>query len=104
MPASTAIFQGLLEDCSYDAEPLVDDAGPPVGVGASTIRRTRELHRRDGGRGSDPSVQAHGEAQLGAGRRGRQSRWGSPPPSGVFRGIAIHDLQNSICAQVEAWS
>src|SRR5262249_61859827 len=26
--------------------------------------------------------------------------WGTPPPSGVFRGIALHNSQNSICAQV----
>ena len=26
--------------------------------------------------------------------------WDAPPPQGVFRGIALHNSQNSICAQV----
>src|SRR5260370_5587843 len=26
--------------------------------------------------------------------------WDTPPPQGVFRGIALHNSQNSICAQV----
>src|SRR5262249_60769097 len=26
--------------------------------------------------------------------------WGTSPPQGVFRGIALHNSQNSICAQI----
>ena len=29
-----------------------------------------------------------------------RAEWGSALPPGVFRGIALHDLQSSICAQV----
>ena len=30
----------------------------------------------------------------------RRAEWGSPLPTGLFRGIALHDSQSSICAQV----
>jgi isoquinoline 1-oxidoreductase beta subunit len=110
-------LQGLLEDMPYDLPNyLVDFAmrntHVPVGVWRSVNHSQNAFFKE-----SFIDEMAHAaEADPYAFRRklltkkprelavldaaAKAAGWGSPAPSGMFRGIALHGSQNSICAQV----
>jgi isoquinoline 1-oxidoreductase beta subunit len=110
-------LQGLLEDMPYDLPNyLVDFAmrntHVPVGVWRSVNHSQNAFFKE-----SFIDEMAHAaEADPYEFRRklltkkprelavldaaAKAAGWGSPAPSGMFRGIALHGSQNSICAQV----
>jgi len=110
-------LQGLLEDMPYDVPNyLVDFAmrntHVPVGVWRSVNHSQNAFFKEcfvdemAHAAGADPYAfrrklldkKPQQLAVLDA--AAKNAGWGSPTPAGVFRGIAIHDSQSSICAQV----
>ena len=110
-------LQGLLEDMPYDVpnyrvDYAMRNTHVPVGVWRSVNHSQNAFfkesfvdemaHAAD----ADPylfrrRLLARKPRQLAVlDAAAAKAGWGSPPPPGVFRGIAIHDSQNSICAQV----
>jgi isoquinoline 1-oxidoreductase subunit beta len=110
-------LQGLLEDMPYDVPNyLVDFAmrntHVPVGVWRSVNHSQNAFFKEcfidelAHAAGADPyafrrKLLAKKPQQLAVlDTAAKNAGWGSPAAPGVFRGIAIHDSQNSICAQV----
>jgi isoquinoline 1-oxidoreductase subunit beta len=110
-------LQGLLEDMPYDVPNyLVDFAmrntHVPVGVWRSVNHSQNAFFKEcfvdemAHAAGADPYAfrrmllkkKPQQLAVLDA--AAKNAGWGSPPAPGIFRGIAIHDSQSSICAQV----
>jgi isoquinoline 1-oxidoreductase beta subunit len=110
-------LQGLLEDMPYDLPNyLVDFAmrntHVPVGVWRSVNHSQNAFFKESfidemaHAAGADPyafrrkllTKKPRELAVLDA--AAKAAGWGSPAPSGMFRGIALHGSQNSICAQV----
>jgi isoquinoline 1-oxidoreductase beta subunit len=110
-------LQGLLEDMPYDVPNyLVDFAmrntHVPVGVWRSVNHSQNAFFKEcfidemAHAAGADPYAfrrkllekKPQQLAVLDA--AAKNAGWGSPTPPGVFRGIAIHESQSSICAQV----
>ncbi|MBV8239671.1 MAG: xanthine dehydrogenase family protein molybdopterin-binding subunit, partial [Hyphomicrobiales bacterium] len=110
-------LQGLLEDMPYDVPNyLVDfvmrNTPVPVGVWRSVNHSQNAFFKESFvdemayAAGADPYLfrrkllaKKPGElAVLEA--AATHAGWGTSPPQGVFRGIALHNSQNSICAQV----
>jgi isoquinoline 1-oxidoreductase subunit beta len=110
-------LQGLMEDMPYDVPNyLVDFAmrntHVPVGVWRSVNHSQNAFFKEcfvdelAHAAGADPYAfrrkllekKPQHLAVLDA--AAKNAGWGSPTPPGVFRGIAIHDSQSSICAQV----
>jgi isoquinoline 1-oxidoreductase beta subunit len=110
-------LQGLLEDMPYDVpnyrvDFAMRNTHVPVGVWRS-VNHSQNAFFKEGfvdelayAAGSDPylfrrKLLAKKPKQLAVlDAVAAKAGWGSPLPPGVFRGIAIHDSQNSICAQV----
>ena len=110
-------LQGLLEDMPYDVpnyrvDFAMRNTHVPVGVWRS-VNHSQNAFFKEGfvdelahAAGSDPylfrrRLLAKKPKQLAVlDAVAAKAEWGSPLPPGVFRGIAIHDSQNSICAQV----
>jgi isoquinoline 1-oxidoreductase subunit beta len=110
-------LQGLLEDMPYDVpnyrvDFAMRNTHVPVGVWRS-VNHSQNAFFKEGfvdelahAAGSDPylfrrKLLARKPKQLAVlDAVAAKAGWGSPLPPGVFRGIAIHDSQNSICAQV----
>jgi isoquinoline 1-oxidoreductase subunit beta len=110
-------LQGLLEDMPYDVpnyrvDFAMRNTHVPVGVWRS-VNHSQNAFFKEGfvdelahAAGSDPylfrrKLLARKPKQLAVlDAVAAKAEWGSPLPPGVFRGIAIHDSQNSICAQV----
>jgi isoquinoline 1-oxidoreductase subunit beta len=110
-------LQGLLEDMPYDVpnyrvDFAMRNTHVPVGVWRS-VNHSQNAFFKEGfvdelahAAGSDPylfrrKLLAKKPKQLAVlDAVAAKAEWGSPLPPGVFRGIAIHDSQNSICAQV----
>jgi isoquinoline 1-oxidoreductase subunit beta len=110
-------LQGLLEDMPYDVpnyrvDFAMRNTHVPVGVWRS-VNHSQNAFFKEGfvdelahAAGSDPylfrrMLLARKPKQLAVlDAVAAKAGWGSPLPPGVFRGIAIHDSQNSICAQV----
>ena len=110
-------LQGLLEDMPYDVPNyLVDFAmrntHVPVGVWRSVNHSQNAFFKEcfidelAHAAGADPyayrrRLLAKKPRQLAVlDAAAKNAGWGSPAAPGVFRGIAIHDSQGSICAQV----
>jgi isoquinoline 1-oxidoreductase beta subunit len=110
-------LQGLLEDMSYDVpnyrvDFAMRNTHVPVGVWRS-VNHSQNAFFKEGfvdelahAAGSDPylfrrKLLAKKPKQLAVlDAAAAKAGWGSALPLGVFRGIAMHDSQNSICAQV----
>jgi isoquinoline 1-oxidoreductase subunit beta len=110
-------LQGLLEDMPYDVpnyrvDFAMRNTHVPVGVWRS-VNHSQNAFFKEGfvdelahAAGSDPylfrrKLLAKKPKQLAVlDAVAAKAGWGSPLPPGVFRGIAIHDSQNSTCAQV----
>jgi isoquinoline 1-oxidoreductase beta subunit len=110
-------LQGLLEDMPYDVpnyrvDFAMRNTHVPVGVWRS-VNHSQNAFFKEGfvdelahAAGSDPylfrrKLLAKKPKQLAVlDAVAAKAEWGSPLPPDVFRGIAIHDSQNSICAQV----
>jgi isoquinoline 1-oxidoreductase beta subunit len=110
-------LQGLLEDMPYDVpnyrvDYAMRNTHVPVGVWRS-VNHSQNAFFKEGfvdelahAAGTDPylfrrKLLAKKPKQLAVlDAAAAKAGWGSPPSPGVFRGIAIHDSQNSICAQV----
>jgi isoquinoline 1-oxidoreductase subunit beta len=110
-------LQGLLEDMPYDVpnyrvDFAMRNTHVPVGVWRS-VNHSQNAFFKEGfvdelahAAGSDPylfrrNLLAKKPKQLAVlDAVAAKAGWGSPLPPGVFRGIAIHDSQNSVCAQV----
>jgi isoquinoline 1-oxidoreductase subunit beta len=110
-------LQGLLEDMPYDVpnyrvDFAMRNTHVPVGVWRS-VNHSQNAFFKEGfvdelahAAGSDPylfrrKLLAKKPKQLAVlDAVAAKAEWGSALPPGVFRGIAIHDSQNSICAQV----
>jgi isoquinoline 1-oxidoreductase subunit beta len=110
-------LQGLLEDMPYDVPNYQVDFAMrnthvPVGVWRS-VNHSQNAFFKEGfvdelahAAGSDPylfrrKLLAKKPKQLAVlDAVAAKAGWGSPLPPGVSRGIAIHDSQNSVCAQV----
>src|SRR5215813_1983092 len=110
-------LQGLLEDMPYDVpnyrvDFAMRNTHVPVGVWRS-VNHSQNAFFKEGfvdelahAAGSDPylfrrKLLAKKPKQLAVlDAAAAKAEWGSPLPPGVFRGIAIHDSQNSVCAQV----
>ena len=110
-------LQGLLEDMPYDVPNyLVDFAmrntHVPVGVWRSVNHSQNAFFKESFvdemayAAGADPylfrrKLLAKKPKELAVlEAAATHAGWDSSPPQGVFRGIALHDSQNSICAQV----
>jgi isoquinoline 1-oxidoreductase beta subunit len=110
-------LQGLLEDMPYEVPNYFIDYAMrnthvPVGVWRSVNHSQNAFFKESfvdemaQAAGVDPYLfrrrllakQPSDLAVLDA--AAKHAGWGSPLPSGVFRGIALHDSQGSICAQV----
>jgi isoquinoline 1-oxidoreductase beta subunit len=110
-------LQGLLEDMPYDVpnyrvDFAMRNTHVPVGVWRS-VNHSQNAFFKEGfvdelahAAGSDPylfrrKLLAKKPKQLAVlDAVAANAGWGSPLSPGVFRGIAIHDSQNSTCAQV----
>jgi isoquinoline 1-oxidoreductase subunit beta len=110
-------LQGLLEDMPYDVpnyrvDFAMRNTHVPVGVWRS-VNHSQNAFFKEGfvdelahAAGSDPylfrrKLLAKKPKQLAVlDAAAAKAGWGSALPLGVFRGIAMHDSQNSICAQV----
>jgi isoquinoline 1-oxidoreductase beta subunit len=110
-------LQGLLEDMPYDVPNyLVDFAmrntHVPVGVWRSVNHSQNAFFKESFvdemayAAGADPylfrrKLLAKKPKELAVlEAAAMHAGWDAPPPQGVFRGIALHNSQNSICAQV----
>jgi len=110
-------LQGLLEDMPYDVPNyLVDFAmrntHVPVGVWRSVNHSQNAFFKESFvdemayAAGADPylfrrKLLAKKPKELAVlEAAAMHAGWDTPPPQGVFRGIALHNSQNSICAQV----
>ena len=110
-------LQGLLEDMPYDVPNyLVDFAmrntHVPVGVWRSVNHSQNAFFKESFvdemayAAGADPylfrrRLLAKKPKELAVlEAAAMHAGWDTPPPQGVFRGIALHNSQNSICAQV----
>jgi isoquinoline 1-oxidoreductase beta subunit len=110
-------LQGLLEDMPYDVpnyrvDYAMRNTHVPVGVWRSVNHSQNAFFKESfvdemaHAAGADPylfrrRLLAKKPRQLAVlDAAAAKAGWGSPPPPGAFRGIAIHDSQNSICAQV----
>ena len=110
-------LQGLLEDMPYDVPNyLVDFAmrntHVPVGVWRSVNHSQNAFFKESFvdemayAAGADPylfrrKLLAKKPKELAVLEAAAiHAGWDTPPPQGVFRGIALHNSQNSICAQV----
>jgi len=110
-------LQGLLEDMPYDVPNyLVDFAmrntHVPVGVWRSVNHSQNAFFKESFvdemayAAGADPylfrrRLLAKKPKELAVlEAAATHAGWDTPPPQGVFRGIALHNSQNSICAQV----
>ncbi|MBV8289670.1 MAG: xanthine dehydrogenase family protein molybdopterin-binding subunit [Hyphomicrobiales bacterium] len=110
-------LQGLLEDMPYDVPNyLVDfvmrNTPVPVGVWRSVNHSQNAFFKESFvdemayAAGADPylfrrKLLAKKPAELAVlEAAATHAGWGTSPPQGVFRGIALHNSQNSICAQV----
>jgi isoquinoline 1-oxidoreductase subunit beta len=110
-------LQGLLEDMPYDVPNyLVDFAmrntHVPVGVWRSVNHSQNAFFKESFvdemayAAGADPylfrrKLLAKKSKELAVlEAAATHAGWGTSPPQGVFRGIALHNSQNSICAQV----
>ena len=110
-------LQGLLEDMPYDVpnyrvDFAMRNTHVPVGVWRSVNHSQNAFFKESfvdemaHAAGADPYLfrrkllakKPRQLAVLDAAATG--AGWGSPAPRGVFRGIALHDSQNSSCAQV----
>ena len=110
-------LQGLLEDMPYDVpnyrvDYAMRNTHVPVGVWRSVNHSQNAFFKESfvdemaHAAGTDPYLfrrkllakQPKELAVLDA--AARRAEWGSALPNGVFRGIALHGSQNSICAQV----
>ena len=110
-------LQGLLEDMPYDVpnyrvDYAMRNTHVPVGVWRSVNHSQNAFFKESfvdemaHAAGTDPYLfrrkllakQPRELAVLDA--AARRAEWGSALPNGVFRGIALHGSQNSICAQV----
>jgi isoquinoline 1-oxidoreductase subunit beta len=110
-------LQGLLEDMPYDipnyrVDYAMRNTHVPVGVWRS-VNHSQNAFFKEGfidelahAAGADPylfrrKLLAKKPRQLAVlDAAAAKAEWNSPLPPGMFRGIAIHDSQNSICAQV----
>jgi isoquinoline 1-oxidoreductase beta subunit len=110
-------LQGLLEDMPYDVpnyrvDYAMRNTHVPVGVWRSVNHSQNAFFKESfvdemaHAAAADPylfrrKLLAKKPRQLAVlDAAAAKAGWGAPPPPGVFRGIAIHDSQNSICAQV----
>ena len=110
-------LQGLLEDMPYDVpnyrvDYAMRNSHVPVGVWRSVNHSQNAFFKESfvdemaHAAGADPylfrsRLLAKKPRQLAVlDAAAAKAGWSSPPTPGVFRGIAIHDSQNSICAQV----
>jgi isoquinoline 1-oxidoreductase subunit beta len=110
-------LQGLLEDMPYDVPNyLVDFAmrntHVPVGVWRSVNHSQNAFFKESFvdemafAADADPylfrrKLLAKKPRELAVlDAAAERAGWGASPPSGIFRGIALHNSQNSICAQV----
>jgi isoquinoline 1-oxidoreductase beta subunit len=110
-------LQGLLEDMPYDVpnyrvDFAMRNTHVPVGVWRSVNHSQNAFFKESfidemaHAAGIDPyffrrRLLAKKPKQLAVlDAAAAKAEWGSPLPAGIVRGMAIHDSQNSICAQV----
>jgi isoquinoline 1-oxidoreductase beta subunit len=110
-------LQGLLEDMSYDVpnyrvDYAMRNTHVPVGVWRSVNHSQNAFFKESfidelaHAAGADPylfrrKLLAKKPRQLAVlDAAAAKAEWNAALPPGMFRGIAIHDSQNSICAQV----
>jgi isoquinoline 1-oxidoreductase beta subunit len=110
-------LQGLLEDMPYDlpnyrVDFAMRNTHVPVGVWRSVNHSQNAFFKESfidemaHAAGADPylfrrKLLAKRPKQLAVlDAAAAKSEWGASLPPGVFRGIALHDSQNSVCAQV----